>query len=73
VNGEPDVAKHNKPSQPRSTARGTRVLDAVDAAEFAIAAKEYVAANTVSQSAARKKLQELGFVDNSGKLTKRYR
>ncbi len=59
--------------QRKSPARGTRVLDETDAAEFAVAAEKYVAANTVSQSAARKKLEELGFIDSSGKLTKRYR
>ena len=53
--------------------QGTRVLDDRDAAEFAAAAKEYVTANTVSQSAARKKLRELGFIDSSGKPTKPYR
>ena len=67
------MAKQSKPAKGRSTTRGTRVLDAADAAEFAVAAKEYVAANTVSQSAARKKLKELGFVDSSGKPTKHYR
>jgi len=67
------MAKQRKATQGKSTARGSRVLDEADAAEFAMAAKEYVAANTVSQSVARKKLQELGFVDSSGKPTKHYR
>lgn len=65
-----------KKRQPRLTSitrHGTRVLDAQDAAEFAAAAKAYVAANTATQAAARKKLQELGFVDSSGKPTKHYR
>jgi Fe2+ transport system protein FeoA len=49
------------------------VLDDADAAEFAAAAKKYVAANTTSQSAAHRKLEELGFIDGAGKLTKNYR
>lgn len=68
------MAKKQRTSpEGRITRHGSRILDAQDAAEFVIAAREYVAANTATQAAARKKLQELGFIDRSGKPTKHYR
>ena len=70
---ELDMPKANKAKVKGEASQGTRVLDEADAARFALAADAYVAANTTSQSAARKKLQELGFIDSSGKPTKHYR
>ena len=50
----------------------SRFLDKKDAKEFRIAAKKYVAANTASKSAARKKLVTLGILTPTGRLTKKY-
>jgi hypothetical protein len=40
---------------------------------FRAAAKAYVQQHASSAAAARKKLQELGFADSTGKPTKHYR
>jgi hypothetical protein len=67
------MGRSGKDKRLESTAPSTRVLDDADAAVFTVAAEEYVEANTVSRSTARKKLQELGLIDSSGKPTKHYR
>lgn len=67
------MSKFDKQKRFETTSPSTRVLDEADAARFAVAADAYVAEHTVSQSAARKKLRELGFIDAAGKPTKPYR
>lgn len=41
--------------------------------QFVEAAERYASANSASQEIARAKLQELGIIDASGKLTKTYK
>ena len=52
---------------------GFRVFTATDAAEFALAAKAFVAANTATPEAARTCLRNMGLIDAEGKLTEQYR
>jgi hypothetical protein len=71
--GDAHMAKQNEPIRPKDARGGSRVLDENDAAEFAAAARQYVAANTATPQAARSKLEELGIIDSEGNLTKNYR
>jgi hypothetical protein len=62
-----------KAERSSSASTGSRVIGRDDTGRFKEASKEWVSANTVTQSAARGKLRELGFIDQSGRPTKPYK